>query len=416
MKNEFRVSKKCFIRTRKQQFPHILLLMLNMLRKSLSIEIDNFVNFLKLGTTKKFSKSAFVQARMKIKPKVFKHLSQALIAEFYTDNDLAVKKWKKFRILAIDGSRITLPITEELKQLYGETKNQSNTGVVQARCSILYDIENRYVLDGALAPLKQGERALALSHLSYCQKGDLLIYDRGYPSYNFIYQHIINGLDYLMRVKVSFSQLTIDFEKSKKRSKIVSIFPGKNTKLSDKTYTKDTPIKLRLVRVELPKGQVEILMTSLLDAKKYPNASFKELYRKRWGVETFYDELKNKLKVEHFSGYSNQSIQQDFYTALLISNIQTLLVSEIEDEIITQNQKRKYDYKINMNISYGLLKNRILELFFTENSMENVVEKIKKLLLEHQVPIRPNRSFKRNSGKYRSRIKPKITKNHKDSI
>ena len=30
------------------------------------------------------------------------------------------------------------------------------------------------------------------------------------------------------------------------------------------------------------------------------------------GVETFYGELKNKLKVEHFSGYSNNTIQQDF--------------------------------------------------------------------------------------------------------
>lgn len=389
---------------------------MNLLRKSLSLEIENFWSFLKFSPSQKFTKSAFVQARMKIKPEVFKHLSQTLIDEFYTDNDVAIKKWKGFRVLAVDGSRVTLPITEELKRLYGETKNQSTTSIVQARCSILYDIENKYALDGKIASLKQGERALALSHLSFCQKGDLLIYDRGYPSYDFIDQHMTRGLDYLMRVKISFSQLTIDFEKSKKRSKIVDIFPGKNTKLSDKTYGKDTPIKLRLLRVELPKGQVEILMTSLLDTKAYSNAIFKELYRKRWGVETFYDELKNKLKVEHFSGYSNQSILQDFYTALFISNVQTLIVSEIEDEITIQNMQRKYDYKINTNVSYGLLKNRILELFLTENSMENTVEQIKKLFLEHQVPIRPNRSFERNSGKYRSRIKPKVTKNQKDAL
>jgi len=370
--------------------------MMNLLRKSLSLEIENFWNFLKFSPSKKFTKSAFVQARMKIKPEVFKHLSQTLIGEFYTDNDVAIKKWIGFRLLAVDGSRITLPITQELKSLYGET--------------------NSYVLDGKLASLQQGERALALSHLSFCRKGDLLIYDRGYPSYDFIHQHITRNLDYLMRVKVSFSQLTIDFEKSKKRSKIVEIFPGKNTKLSDKTYGKDTPIKLRLVRVELPKGNVEILMTSLLDAKIHPNTIFKKLYRKRWGVETFYDELKNKLKVEHFSGYSNQSILQDFYTALFISNIQTLIVSELEDEITTQNKKRKYNYKINTNLSYGLLKNRILELFLSETSMENTVEQIKKLFLEHQVPIRPNRSLERNSGKYRSRIKPKVTKNQKDVL
>jgi len=390
--------------------------MLNFLRKSLSLEIANFWSFLQLSPSKKFTKSAFVQARKKIKPEVFKHLSTTLIKEFYTDNDVAIKKWKGFRILAVDGSRITLPITKELKQIYGETKNQTATSIVQARCSILYDIENNYVLDGKLAPLKQGERALALSHLSFCQKGDVLIYDRGYPSYDFIHQHIKNDLDYLMRVKVSFSQLTIDFEKSKKRTKIVSIYPGKNTKSSGKGYHKDTPIQLRLVRVELPKGQVEILMTSLLKSKTYPTTIFKELYQKRWGVETFYDELKNKLKVEHFSGYSNQSILQDFYIALFISNIQTLIVSEIEDEVRLQNQQRKYEYKINTNISYGLLKNRILKLFFTQNSMEHIVYEIKNLFLEHQVPIRPNRSFERNSGKYRSRIKPKVTKNQKDAI
>ena len=92
-----------------------------------------------------------------------------------------------------------------------------------------------------------------LAHLHMCKTEDLLIYDRGYPSYDFIHEHITRGLDYLIRVKTSFSQLTIDFEKSKAPSMIVSIFPGKNTKLSDKVYQKDTPIELRLVRIALPK-------------------------------------------------------------------------------------------------------------------------------------------------------------------
>ena len=45
-------------------------------------------------------------------------------------------------------------------------------------------------------------------------------------------------------------------------------------------------------------------MTSLLDSEKYPTKIFKELYFMRWGVEPFYDELKNKLKVGCFTGYS----------------------------------------------------------------------------------------------------------------
>ena len=45
------------------------------------------------------------------------------------------------------------------------------------------------------------------------------------------------------------------------------------------------------------------------------------------------DELKNKLKGEYFLGYSNQSILQDFNAAIFISNVQTLIVSDLEDEM-----------------------------------------------------------------------------------
>lgn len=111
-----------------------------------------------------------------------------------------------------------------------------------------------------------------------------------------------------------------------------------------------------MVRVELPNNKVEILITSLLDSQEYPSSLFKKLYAKRWEIETLYDELKNKLKVEHFSGYSNQTIQQDFYAALFISNIQTLIVSELEGEI-NEKSSKKYNYKVNCNLSYGFLKN-----------------------------------------------------------
>lgn len=391
--------------------------MLNFLRKSLSQEIENFTSLLKVGPNSRFTKSAFVQARKKVRPEVFDRLSQVLLNEFYTDNGPAIRLWRGFRLLAVDGTRITLPITDELKTIYGETRNQSSTVLVQARCSVIHDVLNNYVLDGVLAPVKKGERDLALGHLDHCKENDLIIYDRGYPSYDFIYRHIKRDLDYLMRVKTSFSGLVKDFEKSRKKSRVVAIYPGKNTKVPDKEYTKNSPIKVRLIRIELSKGNVEILMTSLLDNDLYPTSRFKELYFKRWGVETFYDELKNKLRIEHFSGYSNQSILQDFKAALFVSNVQTLIVSELEDELKESNRGKKYNYKVNTNISYGLIKNRVVALFLDERSTgTDIVEELKSLYKLHLVPIRPNRKIERNPGKYRARIKPKITKNQKDAI
>jgi hypothetical protein len=126
--------------------------------------------------------------------------------------------------------------------------------------------------------------------------------------------------------------------------------------------------------------------------------------------------LKNKLKVEVFSGYSNQSILQDFNAAIFISNVQSLIVSDLEDEIEEQTKNRKLTYKVNTNLSYGFLKNKIISLFFSNTDMEDIVNQLKILFKQELVPIRPNRSSKRNIGKYRRREKPKVTKNQKDTF
>ncbi len=101
LKHEFRVSGKDFSRDRKQPFSTTIIFIMNLLRKSLAIEIDNFVNFIygKCAAQKTFAQSAFVQARKKINPNVFKKLSQTIINEFYTNNDEAIKLWNGFRLI-----------------------------------------------------------------------------------------------------------------------------------------------------------------------------------------------------------------------------------------------------------------------------------------------------------------------------
>jgi len=413
----YKVRSSDFTRRRKQSFTSTALFLINLSTKSLSLEIENFVKLFNIQLNlKAFTKSAFVQYRKKIKPELFKDLSRAIVNEFYSDNELGVKLWMGFRLLAVDGSRLTLPHTKNLKDIYGQTKNKSNNGVVQARLSVLYDVINNYVIDGILSPLKTGEGKLAIQHLIHVKENDLVIYDRGYPSFNLIYEHLKQKTDFVIRAKVGFSNITREFIESGKTTQIVTIYPGQHKSLIGKEYTKNSTVKVRLVRVELPEGKIELLITSLLNSKKYKTKIFKELYLKRWGVELFYDEFKNKLKVEYFSGYSNQSILQDFYAALFISNVQTLLVSELTDEINEQTKGNKYNYKVNNNLSYGFLKDRIVTLFFSKNEMEDTIRELKILFKKHLVPIRPNRSNSRDVDKYRKRLKPKVTKNLRDAF
>ena len=417
---KFRMSDKDFTRNRKQPFYTTLLFMLNLLRKSLTIEIDGFVRHLneRLSSGRQaFTSSAFTQSRKKIDPEVFNHLSEVIIENFYTVENDSINRLNGFRILAVDGSKITLPFTKELKKSYGLTKNQSGVEVVQARASVLYDVLNGITLDAVLENAAKGERQLALSHSHMWKKDDLIIYDRGYPSYDFINEHIKLETNFLIRVKTtySFSAITV-FLQGGKKSAVTEIYPREKQSFKDKEYDKNSGLQVRLVRIDLPNGETEVLITSLLDSRKYPSKIFKELYFLRWGVETFYDELKNKLKIEHFTGYSQVSIQQDFYCAIFISNLQSIMVNDMEEELSEKNQDRKYTHKVNTNLSYGFLKNRILELLYQHAPLNEIYEELQTLFLKNTVPIRNNRTNPRNTRKYIARLKPKVTKNHKDTI
>lgn len=212
------MEKKDFTRSRKQSFSGTIVFIINLLTKSLSVEIHNFIGYIKQNIQEKevqdFTKSAFSQYRNKIKPEVFKYLSDNLIQEFYTDNDKSINLWYGFRLLAVDGSIMDLPDKKSLEEIYGRTYNKSGVGVIQARSSVLYDVLNKLAIDGSLTPLIIGERVLAINHLAFSKTGDLNIYDRGYPSFDIVYEHFERNIDFLMRVKIGFSKVISEFYQS----------------------------------------------------------------------------------------------------------------------------------------------------------------------------------------------------------
>jgi hypothetical protein len=393
--------------------------MVNQLKKSLSVEIDGFLQQLNNKFSDRvftFTSSAFVQNRKKINPDVFKHLSSVIIQGFYGPENDEVKRLNGLRILAADSSELTLPFTKELQQQYGMVSNASTLSIVQAKMSILFDVMNKLALDVVLDKGRASERDLALMHKHQWQKNDLIIYDRGYPSFAFIYEHVQAGINCLIRAKTGHSNLVKEFVAGGKRSLVSLMYPDQGRSFKDKNYNKETNIHVRLLRIDLPGGETEVLITTLLDSQKYPSKLFMNLYFMRWGIETFIDELKNKLKIEHFSGYSDQTIRQDIGCAVFISNIQSVIISSLAEEFEEQNERRLYAHKVNTNLSYGFLKNRVIELLHQDGPLEQILAELESLFLKNTVPIRPGRNNPRNTQKYRFKEKPIVTKNQKDCL
>jgi len=112
--------------------------------------------------------------------------------------------------MAIDGTSLRLPSDAALLKFFGGLGRKKTA--VTASASLLYDLENDIVVDARIAPLSTGERSLAEENLKVLKALDsfnsghrkLLVFDRGYPSPQFINSVSDKQIAYVMRVKNGF--------------------------------------------------------------------------------------------------------------------------------------------------------------------------------------------------------------------
>ncbi len=375
------------------------------MQSSVQRELDRFFkSYNGKEITEQFAtQSAFSQARLKINPDAFVELNNDCVNHFYSNYH--VKKWKGYRLIAVDGSQVILPKTVQTINEFGEyTSNRMNKTVVLARISKAYDVLNKVSIDAKLVNLKVGEHALANQHLKFCGNGDLILLDRGYPSFDLFKNILATSSHFCARVTISSWNVAKELVESGKKEIIAEIEPGNDLK---RKYKKQNivvePIKCRFVCVELPSGEKEVLITSLLDRKKYKYVIFKRLYHLRWDIEESFKKDKHRLQLENFSGKTITAIYQDFYANILIGNITSILSSFLDDEIDRKTNKTKYKYQINITTSLAKVK-ETLAMLFTKSNIIRILNKLIQLFLSNLLPIRPNRSFERYKPKKRRRF------------
>lgn len=389
-----RNSDKYFTRNRKLPFSSLILFMINLIKQTLQKELTNFISLIS-SSKENITKSAFSQSRKKLKAEAFIDLNDTLAESFYKDDDF--KKWRGFRLLAIDGTCLTLPQSKEIIKDFGFAKNSLHPELMMpmATISSYYDLLNGIIIDSQIDQYKISEFMLALGHLDKSRKNDLIIFDRGYAAtWFFIYMNL-KGVDYVVRLQRNFLQEFDSFWNSKKMSEIITInrCSEKSIKALDILGIKFESFKIRLVKVILDNGEVEVLATSLLDEKKYLYSEFKDLYFLRWGIETNYDHLKNNLAIENFTGLSTLSVTQDFFANMFIVNLQSVIINDVQTEIDEGKRDAEYDYKVNRNLSLGFMKDRVIKILLSKNSKG--YEELKKLFKLEPVPIRKGRKFER---------------------
>lgn len=133
------------------------------------------------------TEEAFVQARRKLTTAFWNALLDTLFLRFEALFPQHVR-WKEFRLLALDGTTISLPHWRWLRAHFGAAKNGRGQMRTQARLVLLQSPKSRLPWRYELTPLAEGERTVARRLVAHLQRNDLILIDRGLWSYGLFWQ------------------------------------------------------------------------------------------------------------------------------------------------------------------------------------------------------------------------------------
>lgn len=398
-----RTEPRAFVRKRKLPFERLFWLIANFRNRSMQSEIDQFQedSAIDEGRVRSLDDSAVFRARHKLCPEAYREMNAHCLA--FAQEEGRLKLWKGFRLCAVDGSTLRLPDTGDIPEFFPPQRDKRGepTGPPLARMSLLYDPLNKLSLSAQLDPLAVAEIDQLRDHRWAWEKGHLMLADRHYGAFWVFAWLRKRSSDFCIRLTVGQRKLTEQFVAEGVAEKLVVFKPGRKARKKCRELgLSPEPITLRLIRVELSSGEVEVLVTSVLDPEKISAAEFGELYHMRWPVEEKFKQLKFRINLENWSGKSAWTIYQDAFARIWACNLTVLLALGLEEEIERRTAHRKYPHQINWAGAFATTKRHLVKLVF-RGKPAIYLDRITELFLNQLSPIRVNRKYERNHKRYK---------------
>jgi hypothetical protein len=311
--------------------------------------------------------------------------------------------------VGVDGSYLNLPDTEETRRRFSVQTNQHLGGEqVQALASVLYDLRNDIGLSAALGPKQAEKNLLFAQHLDALQAGDVVGGDRAYADYSVLATLGARQCHFVIRFPRQSFALVNAFWAAQAPEQVVTVAVTSKARAYVARHHLPTTLPLRLIKVQLAPGEVEVLGTDLLDAQIYPAAEFKEVYGWRWQHETYHDRLKNLFEVERFSGTSVQAIEQDFYGVIFLATLESVLSKPVQTHLTAQGQARGCTHppKVNRAVSYVAVLEHVVELLCDPHRTPGqTLTAIEQLLQTNPTRQRQGRQFERKKRSAAHRLR-----------
>lgn len=238
--------------------------------------------------------SAFTQARRRVGVAPLRRLFLETARPMATHESIGAS-YRGWRLMGLDGTTLDLPDTPENARAFGRpTTGRAPGAFPQVRLLALCELGTHAVCGLAIKPLRHGEPSMVGQLLDGLGPGMLLIWDRGFFSYDLFAAVVQRGAHLLARVRSNTVLRPI--RRLDDGSYLARIYPSPDDRRRD---TRGIPVRVIEYTHDDPNrpgaGERHRLITDLTSPEDLPGREAPLVYHERWEEELALDEIKTHL-------------------------------------------------------------------------------------------------------------------------
>jgi hypothetical protein len=236
------------------------------------------------------------------------------------------------RVIIADGTTVTMPDTPENQAAYPQHFRQKpGCGFPIAQMVVLVCLATGGVLDAAIGRRvgkQTGEHALLRSLHGRLSRGDILLADAYYSSFDEVVTLVGLGVDVVMRQVAGRKS---DFRRGTRLGREDHLVTWQRHRNRAEWMSREAfaelPRELRMrelrVRVDRPgfRPRSFVAVTSLLDPGAFPRAELEGAYRARWHAELTIRSIKQTMKMDVLRCLSPSMVRKEVWAHLLAYNL-----------------------------------------------------------------------------------------------
>jgi hypothetical protein len=338
--------------------------------------------------------SALAQARSRLGPEPMEWLFLRT-GEEWSGASADRDRWRDLALYAVDGTTMRVADSDENRDHFGSQDAGNDHGISGyplMRVVVLMAVRSHLLAAATFGPFNIDERVYARSLWQSVPDRSLVLVDRHHLQADVLVPMMTTGVDrhWMTRAKANtrFTQIR-------------RLGPGDDLvefKVSSEARRKDsslpTHFDVRAVRYQRRGFQPQLLLTSLVDSKRYPADELRALYHERWEIELGFGELKTDMleRLETIRSKSPSAVAQEMWGVLIAYNLVRLEMERIAEELHVEPTRISFLAALRFFAEQWLWASTTTTPGAIPKRLSTMRDRIRRFVLP---PRRPERSFPR---------------------